>query len=203
MTSKKVFYVLMSLLALIVIGSIAGTVLGTGLLKKSGDSLMERKLEDAVLEKDAEALIRAKRDIEQYKELDQVAKAIVPQEKDQARTVLEIHTIASQAGVVIENISFPQSELGQPPVKGKKKSALPEGATQLTEVEGLKGVFAMPIDITVSKDAPITYNQLLDFLQRLEKNRRTSHVTNITIQPDDEDRSRVHLSLQINTYIKP
>ncbi len=203
MTSKKVFYALMSLLALIVIGSIAGTVLGTGLLKKSGDSLMERKLEDAVLEKDAEALIRAKRDIEQYKELDQVAKAIVPQEKDQARTVLEIHTIASQAGVVIENISFPQSELGQPPVKGKKKSTLPEGATQLTEVEGLKGVFAMPIDITVSQDAPITYNQLLDFLQRLEKNRRTSHVTNITIQPDDEDRSRVHLSLQINTYIKP
>lgn len=203
MTSKKVFFALLGALALVVIGSIAGTVIGTGMLKQSGDTLLERKLEDAVLEKDAQALTLAKRDIEQYQELNQVAQAIVPQEKDQARTVLEIHTIATQAGVEIEGITFPRSELGQAPAKGKKKSAIPEGATQLTEIEGLKGVFAMPIDVTINKNAPITYTQLLDFLQRLEKNRRTSHVTNISIQPDEEDRNRIHLSLQINTYIKP
>lgn len=203
MTSKQTFYALIGILALIVLGSFAGTAFGANLLKQSGETLLERKLEDAVLEKEAATLIQAKRDIKQHKELNQIAQSIVPKEKNQARTVLEINAIAMQSGVDIEDITFPQSELGQKPAKGKKKSSLPEGTTQLTEVDGLKGVFAMPINITISREAPITYAQLLDFLQRLEKNRRTSHVTNISIQPDQEDRNRVHLSLQINTYIKP
>ncbi len=209
MSSKKAFYALLGTLALVVICSIAGTIYGTSMLKKTGDVLLERKLEEAVLEKDEEALAQAKQDIEKYKELDQIARAIVPQEKNQARTVRELVAIAAQSGIQIESINFPESTLGQEPAKSSKSKsskstpAAPPGTTQLVPVEGLSGVFAMPIDVQLREDAPVTYSQLLGFLERLEQNRRTSHVTNISIQPDEDNRTLVHFSLQINAYIKP
>lgn len=210
MSSKKAFYTLLGILILIVLCSVAGTIYGTKMLKKTGDTLLEHKLENAVLEKDEQALAQAKQDIENYQELDQIAKTIVPQEKDQARTVRELVAIAAQSGIQIESINFPESTLGQDAPKSSKGSknskaqpAPPAGTTQLVPVEGLNGVFAMPIDVQLRQDAPVTYSQLLGFLKKLEQNRRTSHVTNISIQPDEDNRDLVHFSLQINAYIKP
>jgi len=202
MSSKKLFHALVAMLVCIIIGSLLLTYYGSRILKKDGDKLMEQKIESAKLEKEEDSLIRAKRDIEKYKELNIVAQAIVPKEKDQARTVREINAIALQSGVQIESIQFPDSSLGQVNSK-KKKSTLPKDSTQLIEVNGLKNVFSMPIDVDLGEKTPITYQQLLDFLRRLESNRRTSHVTNISIQPNKDNRDLIHLSLRINVYIKP
>jgi hypothetical protein len=201
LNSKTVFYILLGILGLVVLGAIAGTLYGTGMLEKTGNTLLERKLEESVLEKDEQALAQAKRDIEQYNELEQVAKAIVPQEKDQARTVRELVAIANQAGIRIDSITFPPSTLGQAPAKGSKQPTGPTGTTQLTPVEGLSGVYSMPISVEIG--SAVTYDQLLGFLRSLEQNRRTSHVTNISITPDQENRALVNFSLQINAYIKP
>jgi hypothetical protein len=199
MNSKKVFYGMVGVLALIVIAAVAGTVYGTGQLEKTGDTLLERKLEDAALNIDEESLTKAKRDVEQYKDLEQVARSIVPQEKDQARTVRELIAVADQSGIQIETIGFPSSELG---VSESKKTGA-SNITQLTPVEGLSGVYAMPIDIQVNSTSPVPYATMIGFLERLENNRRTSHVTNLSITPSEENRDLVTFSLQINAYIKP
>lgn len=199
MNSKRLFYSLIGLLALVLIASVAITIYGTSMLKNTGNTLMERKLEEAVLEEDIKALDKAKQDIEKYKELDQIARSIVPKEKDQVRAIREIIQIAAHAEVTIENISFQQSSLGEK----KKRSSSKSDMTQLIEVEGLKGVYAMPINVTSQSQSPISYDKLLNFLERLENNRLTSHITNISVRPDDDDRSLVHFSMQINAYIKP
>jgi hypothetical protein len=199
MNSKKVFYGMVGVLALIVIAAVAGTVYGTGQLEKTGDTLLERKLEDAALNIDEESLTKAKRDVEQYKDLEQVARSIVPQEKDQARTVRELIAVADQSGIQIETIGFPSSELG---VSESKKTGA-SNITQLTPVEGLSGVYAMPIDSQVNSTSPVPYATMIGFLERLENNRRTSHVTNLSITPSEENRDLVTFSLQINAYIKP
>lgn len=203
LNSKKVFYILVGVLVLILIASITATIYGTSMLEKTGDTLLERKLENTALSKDEKSLAQAKRDIEKYKELEHVAKSIVPQEKDQARTVRELVSLAQQSGIQIETISFPASDLGQTKKPAKGQKAAPAGTTQLTPVEGLSGVYAMPIDVQVSSEAPVTYNQVLRFLEKLEQNRRTSHVTDLTISPSEENRNIVTFSLQINAYIKP
>lgn len=120
MSSKKLFHALVAMLVCIIIGSLLLTYYGSRILKKDGDKLMEQKIESAKLEKEEDSLIRAKRDIEKYKELNIVAQAIVPKEKDQARTVREINAIALQSGVQIESIQFPDSSLGQ--VNSKRRS---------------------------------------------------------------------------------
>jgi hypothetical protein len=40
-------------------------------------------------------------------------------------------------------------------------------------------------------------------LQKLEQNRRTAHVTNLSIQPSEDDRNLVTFSVTLNIYIKP
>lgn len=207
MNSKKAFYLLVAVLCLTLVGAAYMTIQGTKMIKKSGDVLLQQKLEQAALEKDEQALLQAKRDIEKYKELLQVAKSIVPQEKDQARTVRELVSLAQQSGISIESISFPASTLGQKQTgmkKGSNKQQTgPEGTTQLVPVEGLSNVYAMPITVTVNEANSVTYDQLLAFLGKLEQNRRTSHVTNLTITPSQDDRSKVTFELQLNAYIKP
>ncbi|HTE22154.1 MAG TPA: hypothetical protein VK674_03870 [Candidatus Limnocylindria bacterium] len=203
--SKKVFYGLLGLLILVLLGAGASTVYGTKMLKKTGQELLDLKLQNTVLDREEASLAQAKKDIEKYSDLEQVAKSIVPQEKDQARTVREIVSLARQSGVSLSTITFPESTLGQKPTaakKGSKTPAAPAGTTQLLPVTGLTGVYAMEIAVESDKAKPITYPQLLDFLKRLEQNRRTSHVTNLSIQPDEEDRNLVTFSLKVNAYIK-
>jgi len=203
--SKKLFYGLMGVLVLILLGAVAGTVYGTGMLKKTGQELVGLKLQNAVLDKEESSLANAKKDIEKYSTLEKIAKSIVPQEKDQARTVREIVDLAKQSDVSLGVITFPESTLGQAKTtrKGSKATpAAPAGTTQLSPVEGLSGVYAMEISVESDSQKPVTYSQLLDFLKRLEQNRRTSHVTNLSVQPTEDDRNKVTFSLKINAYIK-
>lgn len=204
MSSKKVFFVLLGLLVIVFGGAAAGTLYGAKALKKTGDKLMGLKLENAVLSKDRQSLVQAKKDIEKYSELEQVAKAIVPQEKDQVRTVREIVSLADQAGITLGNISFPESTLGEDSKakKNSKASSAPAGATQLVPVEGLTGLYAMQISVDSEDETPVSYSALTEFLSLLEKNRRTSHVTSISIRPDDDNRNLLHFNLNINAYIK-
>jgi hypothetical protein len=201
MNSKKVFYALLGTLVLIFVAAIAITYIGIGRLQTTGNELVKHKLDEAVLEKDEEALARAKEDVKKYSDLEAIAKAIVPQEKDQVRTVREIVSIAQSSDIKLKSISFPSSTLGTVQKKSKKTKEI--APTQLTPVEDLKGVFVMPITVESDPEAPVSYAQLLNFLTKLEKNRRTSHITNLSITPNEEDRSKVSFTLQINAYIKP
>jgi hypothetical protein len=202
--TKKVYYGLLGTLILVFVMAVGGTLYGTSALKKTGDELLDLKLQNAVLDKEEVSLAQAKKSVNQYSQLEKIAKSIVPQEKDQARTVREIVSLANQSGVSLNAISFPESTLGRTPggSKNSKAPAAPAGTTQLTPVKGLSGVYAMPISVDSNKDRPITYTQLLGFLRRLEQNRRTSHVTDISIMPTEEDRSLVTFSLKVNAYIK-
>ncbi|MCA9332048.1 hypothetical protein KC968_03860 [Candidatus Saccharibacteria bacterium] len=203
MTSKKVFFVLSASLVVVLLGSLTATIYGVKLLKKSGDELTNLKVENQALINDKQTISKAKDDIEKYEHLETIAKSIVPQEKDQAKTVREIIAIADKTSVPLDSISFPESELGQKKGKNDKKTAAPSGFTQITPVKGITGVYVMPITVNSKVDQPVQYSQVLSFLQNLEQNRRTAHITDITITPDSENRSLVSFSLTINIYLKP
>jgi len=188
----------------------AGTYLGYTMIVKEGKKLENAKLLDAVADKKLESLEQAKKDIAEYEELESIAKRVVPQEKDQARTVLEIVNLARKSGISIVNVTFPESALGEVKAKGSKKPATARGneeadalLTQLTPVEGLSGVYAMDISVEADQNVGISYEQLIDFLDRLEKNRRTAQVGNLTITPNSDDTSLITFTLTLRSYVKP
>jgi hypothetical protein len=198
-TSKRLFFVLCAVLVLLTAGSIAGMVVGDKKLQQKSDRLVALKTESMALQAQQQSLIQAKKDVQKYSELEKIAKTIVPQDKDQARTVREIVKIADSTRIKISNISFPSSTLGQVGAKAPTSG----GATQVKPVVGISGVYEMEITIQSDTNVPVAYPNLLSFLQKLEQNRRTAHVISLTVNPSTIDRNKVTFGLVLDVYIKP
>ncbi len=215
MISKKIFFVMIGALGLTAGLVVATAVIGDNFLHKQSNRLVSLRLDDQVIEAQQTALIQAKKDIQKYSELAATAKQIVPQDKDQARATREIISLASQAGVKIASIGFPASSLGQAtpkaaaPASGGSTTTTPAtttpaaSITQVKPVEGISGLYQLDIVITSETASPASYVRLIDFLVRLEQNRRTAQVSQISIQPDAANRSALNFSLTITLYIKP
>lgn len=223
MSSKKIFFVMIGVVVLLAGAGIATLIFGNKILNNESVRLVELKLEDQLLNSQQTALVTANKDIATFADLEAIAKSIVPQDKDQARAVREIVSIADSSGIKLKTISFPSSTLGQAPVKpatpaptvddGSKKPAVatlptptPPAApsiTQVKPVDGIPGVYTMEITIQSDDTSPITYETFINFLSRLEKNRRTAQVSTISLQPKPPQNTLFTFSLVVNLYIRP
>jgi hypothetical protein len=208
MSSRRVHTIMLIAIALTLALSVGTVVFGNNMLKSKSVKLQELKLEDKVLEEQQASLLQAKKDLEKYKTLEDIAKAIVPKDKDQAKAVREINQLAAASNINLVSISFPSSSLGQKATPAKTE----EGTSAKTEtksisqakpVAGINGVYQVAVTLTSDPSQPITFDQLVDFLQQLEKNRRTAQVSDLNIDPDTKDRNRLTFSLTINIYTKP
>lgn len=215
MNSRKVFYVMLGILGLLVVVLGISVVLGNSYLQRQSDKLLEAKLNTESLQEQQTALIKAEKDLETYSDLQQIAKSIVPQDKDQARAVREIVRLASESGVTLESITFDDSSLGQapaapnaPPENGQPVTPQPSSpntpVTQAQPVEGIQGVYRLPIEITSTKNNN-QYNNFISFLSRLENNRRTAQVEKISIIPGQTPGGQgyINFSLTVNIFVKP
>jgi uncharacterized membrane-anchored protein YhcB (DUF1043 family) len=202
MNSRRLFFVLIAVVIAINAGGVALLVFGNKLLDKQNSKLTELKVEANTLDSVQQSLVKAKKDVEKYKDLAQVVETVVPQEKDQARTIRELVQIADESGVSIDSINFPSSTLGNSDKPGGAAPAASTGTTntQTQKVDGLNNVERLEITITSSKQ--VSYSNFILFLQKLEQNRRTAQVSSITVTPAGTDKSRVNFSMVLNVYIK-
>lgn len=195
MSPKRMYLAMLVATALLGAGVLCSVALSTNTLKHQATGLLEAKLQNRVLDEQQTSLVTAKKAIQTYTDLNIIARSVVPQDKDQAKTVRNLSDIAKDLGIRLSAISFPPSSLGQSSKTAKKE-------TQVTPVSGLKGAFEMQITVQSDSNTPITYDKFLSFLERLENNRRTAQVSNITILPST-DGSRLTFNLVLSTYIKP
>lgn len=212
-SAKKYFYIQTGLLVLLLILIIAATVGGNFLLQKQSKRLYDAKAERKAIESQETALVQAKKDVERYQDLNKIAKSVVPQDKDQAKTVREIVKIAQDNGVPIKSVTFANSTLGDAAPKAApntnssesgqaatpKPTAQPS-VSQVKPVEGIPGVYTL--EIQVASNGEVSYQNFLKFLEALEKNRRTAHVSAISLDPSD-DGKRLNFNLTLNSYLKP
>jgi hypothetical protein len=201
MNSKRLFFLLTASLVILVGLCLATVYLGNSMLKAQSSKLYDLKKESLSLDEQQRILVQAKKDIEKYKETETIARTVVPQEKDQARTVREIIGIANRSGVDIANIAFPSSTLGSAVSKDKKKKTTDESKTQLEPVEGTPGVYRLEVNVQTDTATFVPFSTMLTFLRELEQNRRTSQVSSLTITPD-EDRNLITFNLVLNVYIR-
>lgn len=192
MNSKQLHMILLGVCALLILSFGGVLFLGIQALQDRSAELQAAVNEREVVEQQEIALITAQGDIDRYSELEELSKRIIPQEKDQARTVREIIQIAQQANVNITAINFPSSELGDDD---------DQIITQATPVDGLRGL--LELRITVQMGNNTTFNQLISFLEGLETNRRTSQVQSVSITPDRQDRTVLTPTIELSVYLKP
>jgi hypothetical protein len=219
--SKRLFIIMAATLVLLLGSGVAIVVVGNKMLKNESNKLLNLKLEGALLDSKQTALVKATKDLQDNKELADIAKAIVPQDKDQAQAVREIVKIAQDSGIVLSQISFPTSTLGtkapivaapapaatdtKTPAAGTTPTAptpAPLNISQAKPVQGITGVYS--IDMNVKPAFPTDYAHFITFLDKLEHNRRTAQVTSIKISPDIQSNNhKLTFELTLTTYIKP
>lgn len=176
-------------------------------LTNRSKDVVKLKLESKKLEEQQSAYRLAKADVEKYSYLTSIISSALPQDKDQARTVREIFTLAEQSKIKIKSIQFPTSTLGGSATATTTPSAAASAITQSKPVEGLKGVYSIETIVTPfadDKSNKVTYQQLIDFLERIESNRRAMQVSNIQLTPLGQNSSdSISFTLTLNIYIKP
>jgi len=199
--SRRLYIVLIAVLILVNGSGVALLVFGNKYLDKQNAKLTDLKVEADTLDVVQRSLVTAKKDIETYSDLAKVVNTVVPQEKDQAKTIREIVKIANESGVPITSINFPTSSLGSKAVAGANPTTANAGTnTQTQKVDGISGVERL--EITVTSGSAVRYSNFILFLQKLEQNRRTSQVSATTVTPDVTNPSNVQFSLTLNVYIK-
>jgi len=207
MNAKRFYYTLIGALVLLVIGAGAMAYFGNVLMKKSSEKLVSAKLDNIANETEEANYAQAKKNLEKYSDLSELVTKILPSDKDQARAVSEIYKIGKETGVTITKIEFPSSTLGQKPASSTStttdtpaSSASPGTVTQAKAVTGLSSVLGIDINITNSSDT--TYSQMINFLQKIESNRRSMQIKKISVRPNNE-KNVLNFDLTVTIFVKP
>jgi hypothetical protein len=200
MNSKKLYSILVAALVVAGLGLFGSVYYANSILSSKSSELVDLRASKQSKEQQEKQLVKAKDDIKTYSDLNEIAKSVVPQDKDQAKTVGEIVELASQSGIRrLGSITFPPSTLG-----GTTKSVkTSKGLTQVTPVKGLPGVYELQITVSQPTTDPVSYGSFINFLSKLERNRRTAQVSSINVQPDAARSDLVSFTLVLNEYIKP
>lgn len=214
MISKRLRLLLIGLLigcALIFIITIFASL---SILQNKSRQVIDLRLQSRTTETQLANLEQAKKQVEKYSYFKQIAKTVVPGDKDQAHAVVDIFNLANASGISIASITFPVSTLGAKSTSGTSenaKTATPSTVlSQAKPVDGIAGLYSIALTIApatgtqVPDDKQVTYPKLLDFLGRIERNRRTAQITQVNVQSQDTDTSRfISFNLTINIFIKP
>jgi hypothetical protein len=211
MNSKRLRMILLGLLGGSCVLFIAVCFIGLSTLSKKSQEMVGFKLQSKVLDDQINTLAQAKKQVETYSYIKNVAAEVIPEDKDQAQAVLEIFQIANQSGIAIQSLTFPTSTLGAG--AAASTSATSSIISQATPVAGIKGLYSIQMTITpetgpeVPASQQVTYPKILDFLNRIEHNQRTAQITQFNVQPqggaNGATASSITFSLTVNLFIKP
>ncbi len=193
LSAQKLYYLLVASVCSGLVLLLLGAYGANSFLKSKSSIVRDARLQVMVLEEKQKQLSKARADIQVYQTQADIARHIVPQDKDQAQTVREIVSIADQYGIKLGSITFPSSTLGDAKVKN----------SQLQPVKNIPGVLSLEINVQSASNSPTTYAVFIDFLDALEHNRRTALVKGITLLPDTAHPGKLTFTLVLNEYVKP
>ena len=204
----------LGVIALLIVSAvvfIAVAFVGLSQLSSNSRQLVNLKVQSRTADNQLSSLAAVKKQVQKYAYFNQVAKTVIPNDKDQAQAVLDIFQMAANSGIALQNIDFPASSLGiKPtvPASGSQPSGNTNVLSQAKPVEGIPGLYSLQLVITpqtgngVPSNQISTYPKFLDFLNRIEHDRRTAQITEVSIQPQSAS-STLGFTLTLNIFIKP
>lgn len=211
MSSKAMRWLLVGALALTAAAFIVILLGSFSMLDRESKKLVDLKLQNHTAETQLSLLPDAKKQVDQYGYFNDVAKTVLPSDKDQAQAVSDIYEMASDSGIAIQDLTFPASTLGATSTSTASSSAATTPAktviSQASPVSGISGLYSIPLTITpqtgakVPADKKVTYAKFVTFLQHVEKNRRTAQVTKVDVTPADN--GDFNFVITVNLFIKP
>lgn len=211
-SARQLRFLLLGLLGLAIVTFLAILFLGMGTLSKKSSDMVDLKLKSKTLDAQLTSLGVAKKQVEQYSYFNDVARTVLPTDKDQAKAVLAVFQLAKESGIAVASVTFPTSNLGGGAGSASATGSASSAVSQARPVEGIKGLYSLQLTIapdialTVPADKVATYPKFLDFLRKIERDRRTAQITEVSIQPRNEPSlpgQAINFTLIINVFMRP
>lgn len=213
MSSSRMRLILMAGLGLSILIFLLIGFSGKNMISNMSQKMVELKLKNTTANAQLANLASAKKQVEQYAYFNDVAKTVLPSDKNQAQAVLDISQMADESGIAIQSITFPTSTLGVAAEKktdeDAAKASTSTAISQAKPVEGISGLYSLSLTITPQSgpgtpaDKQVTYGKFLDFLSRIENNRRTAQIASVTVQPATGTAGQFSFQITINIFMKP
>ncbi len=192
MNAKRLFFIGIGIIGLTLVGGALLYLKSADILKNRAQSLSDLRAEAEALD---EKIINAKSIQKQLAALSDTEKLIdevLPPKKIQSDIVGQLLEIGKSSGMNVENITF--SGGGEQPVAPELSQTVP--------IEGVNGVRALPINITLE---PGSFDELIAFLQTIETNRRKMQIDTISITPQFDANGNpnglIDAQLTLNVYV--
>lgn len=178
--------------------SIFVVLAGTGLLMYWANNQLEarkaqineKRLSSQELDNKILSAQSLRQQLEEKQEITSVTSDVLPSSKSQEDIVGELLAIAAKRGLSLESISFDGGTA--------TKSASPE-TSQAVAVKEIPGVYSLSIQTAIETD----YENVLQFLEDVENNRRQFEVTTISISPTSSNPNTFTAQLTLVTYLQP
>jgi hypothetical protein len=196
MSAKNTYKLLIILLIFLIVIAASALFVSNFMMQKSGDKLIQAKLDNVGYDSEEQTYLQARKDLDEYSVLNEIIQKILPKTKDQAQAVSEIYKIGDETGITIASITFPSSTLGQ-------KSGNSNSVTQAKTVDGMPGVLGIDIAIELqpASGASISYDSMISFLQKVEVNRRSMQIKQITANADTVN-GGVTFNMTLTIFVK-
>lgn len=194
MTAKKMYYIMLGSLIIVVLLLGLTMYFGLSVMKKESQKIINAKLNIAKAQK-TESIYSSNKDLYiSNKDLANKIDDFLPSDKEQDLIVAQLNSFATQSQLIISSISFPSSTL-DPNSKQKVKSDI----SQATPVPGLKGVYEIPTIVTVSNttEESIKTDNLLTLLEQIESSPRNMRITSISYDSGSNE-----IQLNISIFVK-
>lgn len=184
MKPNQLYYGLLGLLALVIIGGLAGFWIAHKQLDNKISTL--RKLSgDLSLENDQ--ISRLQKLESQYKQIEPLANkasSVLPDRKHQDEVVAQVSTIVKNNGLELAGLTFDDT------------SGLPDERSQ-TIASGIGGISVMPVRFQTTG----RYEQLDAMLRDFEKQQRFMRVSTLEITRNQDGSASTNIVLEV--YLKP
>lgn len=189
MTVKRVHQILVVLVVASAVVTVLGLYFANSKLTKLAEETATKKAEIQITQNQIKAYERTKETVDSLDYVEELAQKVLPESKDESSIVAELSQFALRSRLAVEQITFNEVVKSTAKTKDKTSATIP------------KGVSVVPI--TVQLKAGGTYENLLNFLKSIEGNQRTMQVSNITLSPDEEDRTKLsQITVAINLYTR-
>ena len=206
MTAKRAYFIMIAMLILASAGALAAVYFGNMLMQKDANKLVNTKLGNISATTEEQNYMEARKELEKYSALNSIIQQILPKDKDQAQAVSELYQIGNETGIAVSQIQFPPSTLGLTAAEtgSTVKSTSSSGITQAVAVAGMPGVLGITINITLQplSGKSISFNNMIDFLQDVEANRRSMEINQVAVQSDTQN-GGITFSATLTIFVKP
>lgn len=191
MKNKRVSLMLSLLLLLAIAGSIGVLYTTHKYINNIGKTISELKSQDEAGAQQLTDLNIAEQQVKKYQDFSTVATQVLPKTYNQTEINL-IVSLARQSGITLTSIG----------VGNGVGTALP-GACQapLGVYQEIKGVCTVTFHIQPSD--PISFDQFMNFLNRLEQSRRKILITNLNLAPTNDKTNRLTITADLNLFTRP